>query len=61
MTALVYGFAGLVFWSEYPAVGAFFWALSVVRIFLFYREKQRYASMPDPNSSSDLDTPQGPE
>ena len=61
MTALVYGFAGLVFWGEYKAIGGLLWALAILRIFLFIREKQRYASMPGPNSSEILDAPERPE
>ena len=55
------GFAGLVFWGEYKAIGGLLWALAILRIFLFIREKQRYASMPGPNSSEILDAPERPE
>lgn len=62
MTAAVYAVVGLVFFGEYPLVGAMFWALSIVRLVLYYRLRKRRAMLPvRDRSAPDLDTPEAPD
>ncbi len=62
MSAAVYAAVGLVFYGEYPLVGAMFATLSIFRIFLYFRLRQRLSQLPDrTRSAKGLDTQEGPD
>ncbi len=62
MTATVYAGVGLVFYGEYPLVGAMFWTLSIFRLFLYFRLRRRLSQLPERDRKAPgLDTAEGPD